>query len=73
MSDTEIRRLVQEQTPEDGTIRLEAWPEGYVLWHHGQIAWRSWRKPTEISTLVLKLDASEVSAMIQAEVAKLHR
>jgi hypothetical protein len=26
-----------------GTIRLEAWPEGLVLWVGGEIRWRSWK------------------------------
>lgn len=34
--------LFSETTPDDGIIRLAKWPEGYVLWHHGEIAWRSW-------------------------------
>lgn len=34
------------ETPEGGVIRLELWPaggggDGYVLWYHGEIAWRS--------------------------------
>lgn len=33
-----------ERTPEDGAITLAKWPEGYVLWHHGEIVWRSWSK-----------------------------
>lgn len=28
-----------------GTVRLEEWPEGLVLWVGGQIRWRSWRDP----------------------------
>lgn len=27
-----------------GTIRLEMWPEGLVLWVGGEIRWRSWNK-----------------------------
>ncbi|WP_206120424.1 hypothetical protein [Rhizobium laguerreae] len=34
--------LHSEGTPEGGVIRLSKWPEGYVLWYHGQIVWRSW-------------------------------
>lgn len=35
--------LYSEPTPEGGVIRLAKWPEGYVLWHHGSIVWRSFR------------------------------
>jgi len=34
--------LYSETTPGDGVIRLARWPEGYVLWFHGKIVWRSW-------------------------------
>jgi len=30
-------------TPQGGILRLERWPEGFVLWHHGEIVWRSWK------------------------------
>lgn len=36
--------LHSEGTPEGGVIRLSKCLEGYVLWYHGQIAWRSWAK-----------------------------
>ena len=32
----------KETTPDGGLIRLAKWPEGYVLWYHGEIVWRSW-------------------------------
>src|SRR6476659_8003795 len=32
----------KESTAEGGVIRLEKWPEGYVLWDHGKIVWKSW-------------------------------
>lgn len=31
-----------EKTPEGGAITVAKWPEGYVLWHHGEIVWKSW-------------------------------
>lgn len=34
-------RLEAETTHEDGIIRLQKWPEGHVLWYHGEIVWRS--------------------------------
>lgn len=40
----EVRSIVKETTPEDGVIKLEYWPEGYVLWYHGEIVWKSWEK-----------------------------
>lgn len=38
----EVASLYSETTPDDGIIRLARWPEGYVLWFHGKIVWRSW-------------------------------
>lgn len=34
--------LFRERTPQDGVIRLQHWPEGYVLWYHGKAVWKSW-------------------------------
>ena len=34
--------LFKEATPSGGVIRLAKWPEGYVLWFHGEIVWRTW-------------------------------
>jgi len=45
-ADPETTVLYSARTPEDGVIRLVKWPEGYVLWHHGKIVWRSWEAPT---------------------------
>lgn len=44
--------LYRGQTVEDGVIRLTKWPEGYVLWYHGQIVWKSW-KPIKPETQVM--------------------
>jgi hypothetical protein len=33
--------LFEEKTPDDGIIRLEKYPEGYQLWYHGKIVWKS--------------------------------
>jgi hypothetical protein len=38
----ECEDLYEETTPQDGVIRLARWPEGYVLWHHGEIVWKEW-------------------------------
>lgn len=38
--DTPIE-LFEEPTQRGGVIRLEKWPEGYVLWYHGAIVWSS--------------------------------
>ena len=68
-----IRALIQETTPDEGLIRLEYWPEGYILWYHGEAVWRSWRKAETVSKIVLKIDPSEVQAMIHAEMTKLEQ
>lgn len=36
------QEIGEDQTPEGGVIRLSRWPEGYVLWYHGAIVWKSW-------------------------------
>lgn len=41
---SETRSLVSAETPEGGFIRLAQWPEGFVLWYHGEIVWKSWEK-----------------------------
>lgn len=38
----ELEDLYSEETPDGGIIRLARWPEGYVLWHHGEIVWKEW-------------------------------
>ena len=37
-------KLFSYRTPEDGIIKLELWPEGFVLWYHGEIVWKSWSR-----------------------------
>lgn len=46
--------LYRGHTVEDGVICLVKWPEGYVLWYHGQIVWKSW----EPTSLMLKEGAA---------------
>jgi hypothetical protein len=40
-----VRVITQDTSMADeyGTIRVEEWPEGLVLWVDGQIRWRSWQ------------------------------
>jgi len=33
----------EKTTSERGVVRLEEWDEGFVLWYHGQIVWKSWK------------------------------
>lgn len=35
-----------------GTIRLEEWPEGLVLWVGGEIRWKSWHEYSDITNPV---------------------
>jgi hypothetical protein len=57
--------------PEGGVIRLAKWPEGYVLWYHGEIVWRSWlNKPQHIS-VTLSADTKPVRDAIAAAQQKL--
>jgi len=44
--DRPVRSLASETTDAGGVIRLEYWPgDGYVLWYHGMIVWKSWEQP----------------------------
>lgn len=61
--------LYEERTPDQGVVRLVRWPEGYVLWHHGEIVWRSWAP--QLVTLRLEVDASAAIAAFSAEADRL--
>lgn len=50
-SDANLPTLYRETTSEGGVIRLSKWPEGYVLWFHGAIVWRSWAGSPQTSAL----------------------
>lgn len=47
VSDDDLPTLHSETTLEGGVIRLSKWPEGYVLWYHGKIVFRSWTDTAE--------------------------
>jgi hypothetical protein len=50
--------LFKDHTPDGGMIRLEHWPEGYVLWWHGRIQFRSWTvEPTKEQRVQRVVDA----------------
>ena len=68
MAEAEIKDLGRADTPDGGVIRLSQWPEGFVLWYHGEIVWRSWEWPRrEASKVTITLDASGVREMIERE------
>lgn len=67
----EVQTLHKSIKPDGGTIKLELWPEGYVLWFDGEIVWRQW-KPTQTEVTV-SIDSKAVSEMINKEIAKLER
>jgi hypothetical protein len=41
-----VTTLWQERDARLGVVRLERWPEGYVLWCGGEVVWRdlAWRR-----------------------------
>jgi hypothetical protein len=65
MSDVQV--LAQGNTPEDGVIRLERWPEGYVLWYHGEIVWKSFAAVGDINKRLLKLELAVSTLMPDKE------
>jgi hypothetical protein len=49
---SEVEKLFEYRDEELGVVRLERWPEGYVLWVGGMIRWKSWemkREPWEMT------------------------
>lgn len=40
---TNVLVVGEKATTQRGLIRLEEWPEGFVLWFHGEIVWMSWQ------------------------------
>jgi hypothetical protein len=68
----EVKSLYDEPTPEGGVIRLAKWPEGYVLWHHGEIVWRSWQKEaapewTQFAIAKLELKPGDIVVLKSAD------
>ncbi|WP_018900446.1 hypothetical protein [Rhizobium sp. 2MFCol3.1] len=54
------KALYSEETPEGSVVRLSKWPEGYVLWWDGRIAWRSWKATGERVDLTISIDAKSL-------------
>lgn len=40
---TDMKTLYAERKNDGGAVRLQKWPEGYVLWFDGEIVWSSKR------------------------------
>lgn len=45
-------KVMNEINNKYGTIKLELWPEGLVLWVGGKIRWESWKEYSDISNQV---------------------
>ena len=39
---TKAIKMFEAEDDRTGKIRLEWWPEGFVLWAGGEIVWRGW-------------------------------
>ena len=39
---TNVIKMFEAEDDRTGKIRLEWWPEGFVLWAGGEIVWRAW-------------------------------
>jgi len=63
---SETRTLSQYRDDKHGTVRVEEWPEGLVLWVGGEIAWRQWR-PQSHQVITLKLDCSELRNLLASQ------
>lgn len=44
INDKHFKTLFQEHTEQWGTIKVQTWPEGLVVWVGGEIVYRSWKK-----------------------------
>jgi len=42
MMSTNVIKMFEAEDDRTGKIRLEWWPEGFVLWAGGEIVWRAW-------------------------------
>jgi hypothetical protein len=42
VEENDVEKLFETSTEDLGVIRLERWPEGFVLWAGGIIRWKSW-------------------------------
>ena len=42
MMSTKVIKMFEAEDNRIGKIRLEWWPEGFVLWAGGEIVWRGW-------------------------------
>lgn len=52
-AESEVSKLWQMTDPFNGGVScVESWPEGLVLWHEGEIVWRSWgpKAPRPVAT-----------------------
>lgn len=71
MQEQEVKNLFRYWSDDTGVVRLERWPEGFVLWFGGQIVFKLWKKK-EMITASLKLDTTEavISKIVQKEIAE---
>lgn len=56
-------------TSDGGIIRFSKWPEGYALWFHGEIVWRSWQQnaatqATQEAASILRNALEDIATLI---------
>lgn len=54
----EVQTLSTYWSDETGLVKIEQWPEGYVVWFGGEIVFKSWAKKE--ATLKIELDVSKI-------------
>lgn len=67
----EVKNLYKSVKEDGGTIKLEQWPEGHVLWFNGEIVWREWQiAKTEVKVTI---EAKDFQEMFRREFLKMQR
>lgn len=62
-----MSNIFQVDHSKHGTIRIEEWPQGLVLWIGGQIRWRSWDKVPSSQEITLHLQLLGCRASVEVE------
>lgn len=63
---SEVQTLSTYWSDETGVMRLERWPEGFVIWFGGKTVFKSWEQKSKTQTIKLDIDTKQLQRSIQA-------
>lgn len=65
----EVQELSRYWSDDTGVVKLERWPDGFVVWFGGRIVFKSWDAKKEI-TVALKFDTNVgvISEIVRREI-----